>query len=193
MFSNLSVFIADKFVEKHIIISEDREIYQYGFCQLFSILLNIITVIAFGIAFGMILESIIFLLSYMLIRRYAGGFHAKTPIRCYIYSSVMILLVLLAIKLIINSILISIIIAVTGSVIIFLLSPVEDQNKPLDSTEKLVYRKKTIIYLIFETLVNIIMMIMNFPMVYKPLCMAVFCIGLLVFLGQLKNIIVKDM
>lgn len=187
MFSSIAERIVIQLESNNAFKSEDRAIYKYGIQQGLSILLNLTTTLSIGIVTGMFWESIVFLAAYVLIRRYAGGFHAKTPVRCYIYSSVMILISLLAIKYLIHSIITSIIIATIGSISICLFAPVEDRNKPLDDKEKTIYRKKTIIYFLIEMLFNITMMINDFYIIYKPICMSLFCIGLLVFMGKIKN------
>ena len=86
MFAKLSDTIARSFVA-HGTISEDRfAVCRYGIGQTFSILLNLVTTLCIGIAFGMIGESLLFLAAYIPLRSYAGGFHAATPMRCYWYS-----------------------------------------------------------------------------------------------------------
>lgn len=45
-----------------------------------------------------LLQSIFFSISYLPIKSFACDYHAKTPLRCYIYSTVMIILVLLLLR-----------------------------------------------------------------------------------------------
>ena len=189
MFSSIAEKITIHLESNNAFKSEDRAIYQYGVQQGLSIMLNLSTTLLLGIVTGMIWESIIFLAAYMLLRRYAGGFHAKTPARCYIYSSVMVLLALLGIKYMCNSILISICMFIVGSLIIFLFSPIEDKNKPLDAAEQLVYQKRTRFYLIVEVVLDIAMMCLGFKVLYEPISISLFCLGILVALGKVKNVI----
>lgn len=189
MFSSIAEKITIHLESNNAFKSEDRAIYQYGVQQGLSIMLNLSTTLLLGIVTGMIWESIIFLAAYMLLRRYAGGFHAKTPARCYIYSSVMVLLALLGIKYMYNSILISICMFIVGSLIIFLFSPIEDKNKPLDAAEQLVYQKRTRFYLIVEAVLDMAMMCLGFKVLYEPISISLFCLGILVALGKVKNVI----
>lgn len=189
MFSSIAEKITIHLESNNAFKSEDRAIYQYGIQQGLSIMLNLSTTLLLGIVTGMIWESIIFLAAYMLLRRYAGGFHAKTPARCYIYSSAMVLLALLGIKYVFDSILISICMFIVGSLIIFLFSPVEDKNKPLDAAEQLVYQKRTRFYLIVEIVLDIAMMSLGFKGLYEPISISLFCLGILVALGKVKNVI----
>ena len=189
MFSSIAEKITMHLEANNAFKSEDRAIYQYGIQQGLSIMLNLSTVLLLGIVTGMIWESIIFSAAYMLLRRYAGGFHAKTPARCYFYSSAMVLLALLGIKYVFDSILISICMFIVGSLIIFLFSPVEDKNKPLDAAEQLVYQKRTRFYLIVEIVLDIAMMSLGFKGLYEPISISLFCLGILVALGKVKNVI----
>ena len=189
MFSSIAEKITMHLEANNAFKSEDRAIYQYGIQQGLSIMLNLSTVLLLGIVTGMIWESIIFSAAYMLLRRYAGGFHAKTPARCYIYSSAMVLLALLGIKYVFDSILISICMFIVGSLIIFLFSPVEDKNKPLDAAEQLVYQKRTRFYLIVEIVLDIAMMSLGFKGLYEPISISLFFLGILVALGKVKNVI----
>ena len=189
MFSSIAEKITMHLEANNAFKSEDRAIYQYGIQQGLSIMLNLSTVLLLGIVTGMIWESIIFSAAYMLLRRYAGGFHAKTPARCYIYSSAMVLLALLGIKYVFDSILISICMFIVGSLIIFLFSPVEDKNKPMDAAEQLVYQKRTRFYLIVEIVLDIAMMSLGFKGLYEPISISLFCLGILVALGKVKNVI----
>lgn len=189
MFSSIAEKITMHLEANNAFKSEDRAIYRYGIQQGLSIMLNLYTTLLLGIVTGMIWESIIFSAAYMLLRRYAGGFHAKTPARCYIYSSAMVLFALLGIKYVFDSILISICMFIVGSLIIFLFSPVEDKNKPLDASEQLVYQKRTRFYLIVEIVLDIAMMSFGFKGLYEPISISLFCLGILVALGKVKNVI----
>ena len=189
MFSSIAEKITMHLEANNAFKSEDREIYRYGIQQGLSIMLNLSTTLLLGVVTGMIWESIIFSAAYMLLRRYAGGFHAKTPARCYIYSSAMVLFALLGIKYVFDSILISICMFIVGSLIIFLFSPVEDKNKPLDASEQLVYQKRTRFYLIVEIVLDIAMMSFGFKGLYEPISISLFCLGILVALGKVKNVI----
>ncbi len=149
----------DLMVRNEIISSEDREIYVYGLKQGLILLINILTTLLIGFAFNKTTETIVFLASYIPLRVYAGGYHARTQMGCYIFSIVMIISVLLAIEFIPWTNFICITISVISALIIFFLSPVEDTNKPLDAAEVKVYGKKARIILGLELGVLVLFMI----------------------------------
>lgn len=171
-----------------IIQSENRKICEYGVRQLFTILLNIISDVFIGILFGMVSESIIFLIAYMSLRRFAGGFHSRTPIMCYVYSMIIIAGNLWIVKVwLSDKIIISALLLFIGSILIFLLSPVEDVNKPLDLLEYKIYQKKCFFILIIEIICYAIIVLTDLKKAAVMVAAAVFNLGLIVLAGKIKN------
>lgn len=155
MFYRLSERIADGFEKQRVITSEDKEIYRYGVQQGLNLLLNLLTTIVIGVVCGMFWESVLFIAAYMPLRSFAGGFHAKTHTRCYLYSILMITAVLLVIKFFPLESFICGFISLLSGLFIFLTAPIENKNKKLDDLEICVYRKRTRIILICELLIQL--------------------------------------
>lgn len=156
MFQTTAQKITDRLCRQDIIEDADKELYTYGFNMLLTVSLNIISTIIIGLLFGMVFESIAFLVAYIPLRSYAGGYHARTPLRCYIISLLLIVLILLTLKLIGESVLALFVLSTIGTIICITMSPVEDVNKPLDEAEIKVYRKKAMIILAAEIIILII-------------------------------------
>ena len=156
MFQTTAQKITDRLCSQDIIEDADKELYEYGFNMLLTVSLNIISTIIIGLLFGMVFESIAFLVAYIPLRSYAGGYHARTPLRCYIISLLLIVLILLTLKLIGESVLALFVLSSIGTIICVTMSPVEDVNKPLDEAEIKVYRKKAMIILAAEIIILII-------------------------------------
>ncbi len=77
------------FLEKNNSIKNNkRDIYEYGYELLISTLITIITIIFLGLLSGKLLSTIIFLFYFMPIRTVAGGYHAKTHVKCLILSNI---------------------------------------------------------------------------------------------------------
>lgn len=150
MFAKIAEQITESMEDNHIIEHDDRELYVYGFNQGLNILLNLITTLVVGLLFGNVLELAIFIAAYIPLRSFAGGYHAKTPVRCYIVSIILILAFSLVIKYVHFTIFICSIVIVVSSAVILCLSPVEDKHKPFDGREQAVYRKKSLIILAVE-------------------------------------------
>ncbi|MFR4476916.1 MAG: accessory gene regulator B family protein [Ruminococcus callidus] len=93
MFVKLSDTIARSFVARGTISEERFSICRYGIKQLFSVCLNLLTTLCIGMVFGLGGKASCLHGVYPA-SRFAGGFHAKTPVRCYWYSAAMIAIAL---------------------------------------------------------------------------------------------------
>lgn len=187
MFYQASEHIAKKLVEKNTISSENKPIYQYGIQQGFTIGLNILTTFVIGLVFKMIVESFLFLAVYIPLRSFAGGVHAKTANRCYVYSTIMIIAELLVIKFLPFGILIGSCLSLISGAIIFLLAPVETENKKLDESEKQVYKKRARIILIIELVIQFIIALMSWNNIMMCFSLAFVSLSLVMLTGVIKN------
>ncbi len=189
MFYKASVYIANILEQQNKFMAEDKELYRYGIQQGLNLALNMLTTMLIGCLCGMFYSSVLFLLSYMPLRSFCGGYHAKTHFRCYIYSVVMITCILLAAKYFTFSVLVYEILILVGFAVILLLAPVEDQNKMLDSDEKRIFRKKACIIAALEILIYHICLIANLVNNYKILAMSICSLSILMIIGRIKNFI----
>lgn len=187
MFYQASEHIAKKLVEKNTISSENKLIYQYGIQQGLTIGLNILTTFAIGLIFQMIIESFLFLAVYIPLRSFAGGVHAKTANRCYVYSTIMIIAALLVIKFFPFGIFIGSCLSLISGTIIFLLAPVETANKKLDELEKQVYKKRARIILIIELVIQFLIALTSWNNGLMCFSLAFVSLSLVMLAGIIKN------
>lgn len=135
----------------------------------------------------MFLESVIFMAAYIPLRSFAGGYHAKTPVRCYILSLIMITVVLAGTKYLpFTNVVYYVILAVTV-LIVLLLSPVEDKNKSLNRTENKVYKKSVMIITATELVICLILRLTNYNGLF---ILVIYSFGVLSFMlvvGKIKN------
>ncbi|NFV13924.1 accessory regulator AgrB [Clostridium sporogenes] len=189
MVLSISEKIVDKLIDGNIIEREDKDLYTYGFHQGFLIIFNILTAIAIGLLFKMVWESLVFLMAYIPLRSYAGGYHARTPLRCYMFSLIIIIMVLLGIKFIYWNSIICIIVTFCAASIIFALQPVEDENKPLDKKERVVYKKRTKSILLVLIGIGLVFWFFDNEQISITIIMALFVIAFMLILGKIKNTI----
>lgn len=179
--------IINNFIKQGIIPSEDSEIYAYGLYQGIVIIINILTYILISLYFKMVWESVIFLVCYIPLRTYAGGYHARTQVKCYFLSILMITLVILAIKTVpwTSSIMIGLLLL--GGSIIFVLSPVEDSNKPLSDSQKIVFKRIARTILLIELIIGITLLQMGYIMFVLPITLAMVVACIMVVFGRARN------
>lgn len=140
---------------------KEKEIIVYGLKSAITQGLSTLIVAVLGYIFGLLWESIVFLVSFSSIRMYAGGYHCQKAIHCYIISSGIMIFVLTIIR--ITSALyilpISLLILLVSIPIILKLAPVGATNKPLDELEKQYYRKITIRNLVIVCCIIFILLV----------------------------------
>ncbi len=178
--------ITDELVINNTIDSVDRELYTYGLQQGLFMLLNILTIVIVGQIFGLLWQSLIFMISYIPLRVYAGGYHARTPVGCYIGSVILIVAVLLGIKFIPWTNFICITVALISGTIIYVLSPVEDSNKPLDAFEVKEYGKKAKVTFIIELCMLILLTVLSMNNVAGCIAATLLAINFMLLLGKIK-------
>jgi len=190
MFRNLSEKVAEMLIRSNAIPREEKEIYKYGVQQGSICFLNLLTTFFVGLFLGTVPESILFMTAYIPLRSFAGGYHAKTSGRCYFLSNVMMIAILWVIRCGLYSALICSCLMVGSSSIIYCLAPVEDNNKPLDSLEKVVYRKRTRKILLLEIIVAFVSILLKWK--YIALCMTLVLsvMAFMLVLGHWKNVYV---
>ena len=62
------------------------EIYTYGLLSFLYTLIPSFILISFSCCIGHPYEMLIWMFCFLTLRKYAGGIHAKTPIKCFILS-----------------------------------------------------------------------------------------------------------
>lgn len=185
--------IAAKLVENGIITAEDKEIYEYGLRSAATTVLNIATTILIGFIFNMIWQSILFMALYIPLRSYAGGAHARTPLKCYIFSVILTVCVLLSVRYIPynNDSLLLLTATFISGTIIFIFAPIGDENKPLDETEIKVFKKRTRIILFAEIGLTVLLVILNLNFVAVCCVVSLMCVSLVLLLPVLQHYMPK--
>ena len=128
--------IARAWVKNDIIESSLINVYRYGFEISLSSALGMCLVILTGLIFFNIWNSILFLLTFIPIRMYCGGYHADSYLRCNISMLCTFSITALCAHHIEASIVTIIMMSLIGMIIIAACCPVENKYKPLDDKQK---------------------------------------------------------
>ncbi len=118
---------------------EDKEIAEYGLHQGVVLIGGLALAVIAGWLLGIPGQAVLFLALSYILRVFAGGYHATTPVRCGVISAVSILICFLCIKYItLPPVLLH---GLTFAAGLFLLRfvPVDTANKKLDAKEEQAY------------------------------------------------------
>lgn len=171
--------------------SEDADLCTYGIRQGLFMMLNIVTTLIIGLLFAVLEESVIFMMAYIPLRTYAGGYHAKTQLRCYVFSILILSAVFGGIKLIHWTGSGYFIIILCAVIIILLLAPHESENKPFSEKEKAVYKKRAHIILGTLTAISLIFWLSGSKPISISITMALTVTALMLVLGVDKSTCIK--
>lgn len=119
-------------IRRQVIDEENRDIYEYGFHALYNNIIDIASIIVISILLGQVMQTVLYHLSFAVIRRTAGGYHAKTHLRCFVMSTVIWLLSLWGIAET-SSQGIYIILALLSTIVVWTKSPIEHENSPMNA------------------------------------------------------------
>ncbi|HZJ78266.1 MAG TPA: accessory gene regulator B family protein [Clostridia bacterium] len=141
-----------------VIAEEDQGLYEYALNILVTGVLHFLISLLIGIFIGAVKESLALFISFFIIRKFAGGFHTSSPVKCYLFSIVMSCSMLLLVKHLAQStdnwIYYSILAVAAMVVIIF--SPIEAKNKPFNDKERKVFKTVSVVLSIVISAISIL-------------------------------------
>lgn len=159
MLENLAKSTARFFVSQNIVKSEYEEIYAYGMEIILSTVFNGLIVLIIAILSDTVLLSLLFFTAFILMRRSAGGYHAKTHIGCMMILIAVHLMFMVLINVIPDSIIpiLSYFSIAYSCISVYLFAPVEHPNKPLSSDDRRKLRMKSLVYILSISVVDLLM------------------------------------
>lgn len=136
MLNKLAAKISSKMLQRGVISGEMFDIYVYGFELVLSFLFSVAVMLFVGIVTNRILHTILFLLVFITLRSFSGGYHANTYGVCFMVTiSVFIVTILLAEYINICWWYYLLLLSV-GLPLIYIFAPIEHHNKPLETNDK---------------------------------------------------------
>ena len=181
-------YILEKFILQQGTSDSDKIVYLYGLSAGITILENIVITLILGYIFGNLIQTMIFLLSYVPLRSYAGGYHAKTEQVCFIFSTLLIIVV----EIFFSNFFRFNYVELMGFVIIsiFLIvinSPFESEKKSLSNGERKFYKRTVKVVLGLESIVILICVVNKQSVIFSGIAAAIFSEAILITFGSFVN------
>lgn len=178
--------LAGRLVRDGIISQEEEDIVIYGLENMIGTAICGLIMLGIGLCFGNILDGFLLWIIILPLRKHAGGFHAKTRIRCLTFSiGIIIAAFALLYQISWPTWFLFVITVVFGS-IIFLLAPIDNPNKRLSEIERNVYRKRTHMFLIAEGSLYVIAYVFVWKRIDILITMSVFIVGIALLAGKMS-------
>lgn len=188
MISKLSEKAVDVLSVHNYIAQDEKELYVYGFFMLFSKAFFFLLTVIYGVLFGIVLESILFYITFIVIRGYAGGVHASKESTCTICTSLAMLLCVAAIRACMELSLITVplFLLALSTICILLLSPLDSAEKRLTEEEKKEYQKKSHVFTALILLAAILALICGLTRLFYPCVTSLLLESVLLIAGKKK-------
>lgn len=168
--------IIDAIEKNGNIDTEDKEVYLYALNTVCIYVTNITISVIIGIIMGMLEYCIVFLCAFILLRQDAGGYHAPGWKSCYFLSSVVLIAALAWIKIpFCLKFHITVVLTVLSAIGIFVYAPLEDENKPLDATDRRAVQKRARVIVILEMIFGLLLTAVHEKSAYAILSSVILC------------------
>ena len=151
-------------VTKSYIKAEEHHIYSYCFEVIFSGLAFWGSMLLFALLTSTLLPTALYLASFCLFRHVAGGYHASSHLRCFMMSTICYVIFFLGLVLIPSHLysLLSFVFIVISYVAFLTLAPIDHENNPFTTEQKLHLRQKLLFLMLFFLLSIAILCFLNY-------------------------------
>lgn len=175
---------------KNKIIDESKyDVYAYGLELLIAYVCYFIIFYLLAFLTGTFWESTFFCVGFMILRKFGGGFHASTYLKCHALFAANHLLFIALIRFmpayLYNALLF--LIPLIAAEIIWAFAPVEHENRPFNSNEYLIFRKRSRIYSVVIILIAAVFFrFSSLRQLLMSYLLGVFSAALSIFAGSIQ-------
>ena len=103
MIKRLAAVTAKWLLQAGAISASDVELYEYGIYSFLFTLCPLGLVLIISVFLNMVIEGILLIIPFILIRKFCGGFHFQSSVLCGIVSTLVLTAFLLGIRLVLNT------------------------------------------------------------------------------------------
>ena len=160
MLNQIATKLSQRLLLKQVITADYFDIYVYGFELLISSLLSTSLILIFGILMGQLLQTITFLIVFILLRSFSGGYHANTYIVCSVVTFSCFGIVLLLSHFVTIHWVMYIFLAAVGILLLLIFAPIENPNKEITPMQRKKHKKTSV--LLFSVIVLLGFLSTNF-------------------------------
>lgn len=184
--------ITDKIIcaMKNENILVDEEVVKFGLEIILMKILFAIVITLIGILMNCLLESIIYTISFSLLRRYGGGYHSESRKKCVVLSVLMLLCGIFTIKISEDFdafIIPEAVITLFSAIYIICAAPIDTPNKRLDSDELRIYGKRTKITVFMLVILLVIFLYIKAYSFSVSIMIGIIMEAYLMLKGQINN------
>ena len=183
----MNVKLVNLLQHRGIIKEEDAELYLFGFHNLLLDTIYFSALIVLSLFCGMLVQFMVFWGFYASLRHFAGGYHADSVTKCFFITVGIVLLTFGCLEYIRWSSALNLSVVFVSAVVILLLAPVANINKPLDVDESKVFKRITRIVLLIELIVFTILLYSGVNQAANSITLSLAVMAGMLVLGKSKE------
>jgi len=191
--------IVDKvmtFLAKDNDLNEDEaEVVRYGLEIMITKALFAVVIAVIGLMMRCFGESVVFAVSFTLLREYGGGYHAETRKKCFVLSIMTLVASLSIIKLAENFQILTLPIcgiALISAIYILIKAPIDTPNKRFDEDEIKVYGRKARLLTVILLVAALLLWLLKLSDFTFTVLTGIIIQAYLMLKGQISNFINRE-
>lgn len=161
MIDELIVKIVDSMINTDIISKDDKEAYVYAYTITLEKVLTLITIGIMGVVLNRLVNIIIFLCTFMFLRRRTGGFHLETFGQCFIGTNIICIIIEVCDFIWLKYMPVVMVFCMVSVIYILCVGTVNHPNLALDDSELRESKKRARIVVVLEVLLTIVLCIVG--------------------------------
>ena len=187
----ISNCLVDCFIKENIISAEQKETYKIGIELIIADIINFSAILLIGVLIKRIQCSGIYIFLLMYVRRFCGGFHAKTYWVCRMVTIGTYITILFVSNIILRNTVFYVILFDAISILTMVLfAPIAHPNKRLTYTEKRANKFFSIVSTSIFSTISIFMYVFGLKEgIFTSTTLL--SIAILMYVGLLKNIVTE--
>lgn len=161
MIDELIEKIVDSMINTDIISKDDKEAYVYAYTITLEKILTLITIGIMGVVLNRLVNIIIFLCTFMFLRRRTGGFHLETFGQCFMGTNLICVIIEVCDFIWLKYMPVVMVFCMVSVIYILCVGTVNHPNLALDDSELMESKKRARIVVVLEVLLTIVLCIVG--------------------------------
>ena len=166
--------IVNEWVKAGVIDESDSPLYYFGLYEGGIFVIEVLVTFVIASIMQSLWVGIIFFLAFFSIRRFSGGFHAETRVRCFIVSVFIVVGAMKGIALLCSCHSFHLVlISAICSVVIGIMSPIGNEKRTLTTQERMIHKRRLLLILLCELVFSIILALLEQKVMLSCVTMAI--------------------
>ena len=178
--------LTDWLIAKEAVAFDEKELYEYGIFHLLLNIIDTISILLLAVLFHEVMPTVFYIICFCTLRKYAGGYHAKTVFTCYLLTLTAALGMLVLLRQFDFIAPVQFALWFISGIIILLFAPIQNENKILDDIEKVIYQKRTIITWLIQTIGMVLLYWLDFSNCFEAILISHVYVAISMIVGKMR-------